>query len=430
MKLKRLLFLHNTLKILGLLCFSSLLYASSLFNVTLSNQALTINTTIPNFTYYNVSISFSGDQYRVVNPALNCNSVQNGDCLFTVSDTVSKVIPFNGPANQNLAATLCLNGIGKLSCQVFSFDVGDFWTNTNGPQYGEGGATTFNISSINSQRVYAGSDSQGLFRTLDGGKTWTSLDNPNLPENDKLIFSHAVVAGATPNLDTIFLSTFFSGLFKSTDGGATFIELVNYHVSNARSLAALDPLHVYAGSTSTGVYETIDGGVTWNQTGLTTGRIQGLQVVTPNIIYAGDATFGGGATGVYKSVDGGTTFVTKNNGITDLQILTLFAVNSDIVFAGTDSGGVFKTIDGGENWVAVNNGLESLQIISITAIDENTIYVISLNPNKVYKTVDGGANWQLHDDRLPEGKRFVHASSDGVVYVGTLASPIGVYKGS
>ena len=117
--------------------------------------------------------------------------------------------------------------------------------------------------------------------------------------------------------------------------------------------------------------------------------------------------------GVWQSENGGITW----NPIFDkMPVQSIGAVafdpsNPDVIWAGTGEGnprnsqnsgkGLYKTLDGGANWKLV--GLENTKTIHRIIIDSknsNTVYIASLGsawgPNEdrgVFKTLDGGSTW-------------------------------------
>src|SRR5262245_55569567 len=78
-------------------------------------------------------------------------------------------------------------------------------------------------------------------------------------------------------------------------------------------VVAIDPIDaasVYAGSDS-GVYRSVNGGVTWSNLGLTRVRSLAIDFTNPNVLYAGTESGPGMGTGgrmLFKSTDGGMTW--------------------------------------------------------------------------------------------------------------------------
>src|SRR5437016_4607599 len=78
-----------------------------------------------------------------------------------------------------------------------------------------------------------------------------------------------------------------------------------------------NPLIIYAGSGTSGVYKTTNGGTTWatSNTGLTYLNINamGISPSNPSVIYAGTDSLGGSNSGVYKSTNDGATWTFTPN---------------------------------------------------------------------------------------------------------------------
>ena len=127
---------------------------------------------------------------------------------------------------------------------------------------------------------------------------------------------------------------------------------------------AIDPQNsqtVYA-SMDTGLFKTTDGGANWSalRPGLR-GHPAILKLVidpqNPGTLYAGLA----GPGGVFKSDDGGMTW--NQAGLSDafspIGSLAIDPRNPQTLYAGMHTG-IFKTTDGGQTWTAAGSGLPSL----------------------------------------------------------------------
>jgi photosystem II stability/assembly factor-like uncharacterized protein len=181
---------------------------------------------------------------------------------------------------------------------------------------------------------------KGIFRTLDGGRTWTSMGLEETRVIHRiLIDSHQpstiyVGAGGSPwgpNVER--------GVFKSTDSGKTWkkilysndlsgiADLVMDPTNPRKIIAALyehkrTPWDFVSGGKGSGLYLTYDGGDNWKkitaEEGLPKGDLGriGLAIAPskPNIMYA---LMEAKENGLYKSTDGGehwTLVSTKNIG--------------------------------------------------------------------------------------------------------------------
>jgi hypothetical protein len=121
---------------------------------------------------------------------------------------------------------------------------------------------------------------------------------------------------------TLYAGTSNGGVFKSTDGGASWTAmntgLTNLNV-NALAIDPVPPSTLYAGTSNGGVFKSTDGGASWTamNTGLTSFNVNALALDPSNssTLYAG--TNGG----VYKSMYGGTLAAEES-------ILVTISINS------------------------------------------------------------------------------------------------------
>lgn len=130
---------------------------------------------------------------------------------------------------------------GGRSAILYSDDYGDTFTekavvtsqfpahgNDNGRQAGERLAVDPNKGDI----LFCGSRTKGLWKSADGGATWTRLANTTFPDNRKIAFvqfipNSAVKGNATPE---IYVGLQYSGgnnLFASVDGGDSWQAVEN-----------------------------------------------------------------------------------------------------------------------------------------------------------------------------------------------------------
>jgi photosystem II stability/assembly factor-like uncharacterized protein len=187
--------------------------------------------------------------------------------------------------------------------------------------------------------VFAGTVGEGLWRSTDLGLTFTRLGGTTISD------VRAVAADGSRILGGGRL-----GLYRSVDGGATWTQPLTGFVSSI-TVDPRNPDIVYVAGQTTGVLRSTDGGVTFKEinTGLTTLRTsRGAGVVidprTSATLYV--ATEGGG---VFKSIDGGESWRPVNQGLSNLTVFALAIDPQDpgVLYAGGGSG-VFKTTTGGE----------------------------------------------------------------------------------
>src|SRR5436189_276047 len=106
------------------------------------------------------------------------------------------------------------------------------WTSTNGPNGGPIGALA--IDPVTPATLYAGTDSNGVFKSTNGGGSWSAV-NTGLTDNN----ASRNVAALTiaPQIPTTLYAGTGGGLFKSTNGGGNWSALN----SGLGGLLAIDP---------------------------------------------------------------------------------------------------------------------------------------------------------------------------------------------
>ncbi len=246
------------------------------------------------------------------------------------------------------------------------------------------------------------------------------------------------------NPNTYYVGAPAGGIWKSTDSGTTWTPLSDYLPQIGVSGIAIDPtnsniIYIATGdddagdSYSIGVLKSIDGGLTWNPTGLqffssgnTSNEIY-IHPTNPNILWVATSQ------GLYKTTNGGTTWLNKLNG--DIKDLKLKPNNPDIIYA-TSTSSFYKSIDGGENFTQISNGLPAFSnrlLIDVTPANENLVLALSTDGSGmfqgVYKSTDSGNNFvrtNEFDDILNSGQTWfnlaltVSETDENIVFVGAL----------
>jgi photosystem II stability/assembly factor-like uncharacterized protein len=255
-----------------------------------------------------------------------------------------------------------------------------------GPSRG-GRVTTVTGVPSQPRTFYMGVASGGLFRTTDGGATWTPISDGKIPLGS---MGSIAVADSDPNI--IYVGT-------GSDG-------VRSNVSTGR-----------------GVYKTTDGGETWQFVGLyNAGQIGAVRIhpTNPNIVWVsamGDAFKPNAERGIFKTDDGGKTwrktlFISDGVGAMDVELQpgnpsVVYAWMSHLerkpwtIISGSKEGGFYKSIDGGEKFTKITNGLPAELIgkanLAVTAAKPDRVYaLVEAKPGGgFYRSDDAGQSWTL-----------------------------------
>lgn len=236
-----------------------------------------------------------------------------------------------------------------------------------------------------------------------------------------------------------------SSAFAQTPSAAT-ANLLNKSWSSvgpdggdARSLASdpKNPQHLYLGTTSSWVYETIDGGKSWHRLAkLGTSDdfiVDNIFVDSsdPKTLVIGVWKVDERGGGIYISHDAG-----KNWGpVADMAGQSVRALaqapsNPKIYVAGTVSG-VYRSVDGGQHWSQMSpehsTDLHEIESVAIDPVDTNIVYAGTWH--LPWKTTDGGAHWSnIKEGLIDDSDVFsiiIDQHTPSVVYASACS---GIYK--
>jgi photosystem II stability/assembly factor-like uncharacterized protein len=248
-----------------------------------------------------------------------------------------------------------------------SMDFGVSWDTLTGLPFAGGWSFAF-IDSI----LVAGSFGWGIYLSSDLGNTWIVSDSGIATnENVHVVLKHKsyVFAGTADNVN-------MNGIFRSSDNGHSWIAVnTGLPSTNIFSLAS-NGQYIYAGTAATGgVYRSTDDGMNWFpiNNGLPVSAILSL-AAQGSKVYAATTE-----SSVYYSSNNGENWnVTNISGLPTFSICSLVLVDSSL-FVATTAAGIFLTQDNGINWNYVNNGLTNLNIRSLFVTDNNYLFAGTTN---------------------------------------------------
>jgi photosystem II stability/assembly factor-like uncharacterized protein len=162
----------------------------------------------------------------------------------------------------------------------------------------------------NGQTFYASVESGGLYKTSDGGATWTHAGEPLPAER---ITSLDIDPVNTQNVYVGYTVRGLGRVARSTDGGATWPLTLTVAITEAEiSALAVDPeqpTRVYAGTTGRGLFRSDDAAASWTPTGTELGKsVQRIVIntkVDQNPVYALTEN------GVFTSLDQGDGWASR-----------------------------------------------------------------------------------------------------------------------
>ncbi len=214
--------------------------------------------------------------------------------------------------------------------------------------------------------AFAPSSERGVFRSTDGGKTWTktlyvddrtgATDLAFAPSNANIVFAGMYQVQRQPW--TFTSGGPGSGLYRSTDGGATWKRLEGHGLPEGIlgrigvSVSGADPNRVYAmiEAEKGGLYRSDDGGDSWKRINDDERYRQRAWYFSHIFADPKDAdTVYVLNTGMFRSADGGKSFNLLPAPHGDHHALWIDPTNPQRMING-DDGGATISIDGGKNW--------------------------------------------------------------------------------
>ena len=326
-----------------------------------------------------------------------------------------------------------------LFCGTLSFaqEVSPKWlSNTPARNIGPGGmsgrVTTIDVVNNAPDNIYVGTASGGVWKSTSGGIDWTPIFD------DQVTASIGALAIQQSNPDVIWVGTGEGnprnslnggyGIFKSLDGGKTWqsMGLENTRHIHRIIIDPTQPNTVYVAAIGSpwgvhperGIYKTTNGGKSWKKILYQNPKTGAADLVmdptNPNKLIAAmwehkrDPWFfnsGGKGSGLFVSYDGGESWKEKTDedGLPkgDLGRIGLAIAKNkpNIVYALVEAkkNALYKSIDGGEKWAKVNdkNDIGNRPFyysdIRVDPENENRIYSVFTYVNV---SEDGGRNFK------------------------------------
>ena len=292
---------------------------------------------------------------------------------------------------------------------------------------------------------WIGAPAGGLWKTTNGGAAWlTNTDYLTVigcsdlavdPTNPNIMY---LATGDMEQGDTRSI-----GVLKSTDGGITWNNTgLSFTVIQARRMSRIiinpNNTQIVLAATSVGIYRSADAGNTWTQITSNATYDMEFKPGDPNTVYASGTAF-------YLSTNGGQTFSTISNGISsaaERMKITVTPNDPNYVYAlassPSNSGllGVYRSVSSGTAFTLMTNSPDILNgscsnptaggqgwydlTIAVSPIDKNEVAVGGVN---VWRSTNGGSNFSLIGcwNATNSSPLYVHADQHELEY-----NPLGV----
>jgi hypothetical protein len=291
-----------------------------------------------------------------------------------------------------------VGGLVRLRPSLVTGVMGTVWTPIGpspifqGTSQVNGRVSAIALNPNNPNVIYQGASGGGVWRTIDGGATWSPLYDQQVSLG---VGEPSAIAIDPSNTNTIYVGTsarfvlnISKGILKSTDGGGSWIVLG----------------------------DGFPAGNTGNADNLFAGNSINVIIVDPansNVLYLAASS------GLYRSTDGGRNWTLGTNGSGDARSLALDTTSpagSRRLYAGADGSGIRQSTNGGQTWTQILSTATPAVAASLPASSTIGHVLVDLAPPT--------------SPPNPGGIQVLYASMEGVCTAPScgVADPLGLFR--
>ena len=350
----------------------------------------------------------------------------------------------------------------KHSFLPIALTAGSIW-DPIGPLNLQGRALCVAVNPLNSNTLYVGTASGGLWRSFTAGMSgdWQQLQLGYAAlgissilidpiDSNTIYIGTGEVYGYQTSVGGLVVRTtrgsYGIGILKTTNGGNAWTKSIDWSYDQQRGVQCLkfnpSNRHSIWAATTEGIFRSINDGSGWEQLNSTLlAEDIVINSLDTNLILASFGDLNSPGTGVYKSADGGSIWniVTGLPPYTGKTLFSEYAANPQIVYASvadstTDAGGLWRTTDFGDNWAhvldATNLNLYQVQgwyshYVVVHPSDSNQIVYSAVRRSK---SNDGGQSF--HDVATGYADNHGYAIDPNNPNVLYAANDDGIYRSS
>ncbi|WP_183075530.1 WD40/YVTN/BNR-like repeat-containing protein [Gillisia mitskevichiae] len=225
-----------------------------------------------------------------------------------------------------------VGGLGKI---IKTIDGGDNWSIQNTGLY-----ILFDVFFADENTGYAVGNHSTILKTDDGGNNWILQESGINEELNSVYFLDKNIG---------FISGQNGIILKTLNGGEEW-ELDNDPYRKSSNSIKFTDTNTGFSAGFRGIYNTNDGGSTWNQQLVSAFRLNELCTNSDGSMYA--VGYGGF---IYKAANAESDWQVNTRNL-NYELTTIFFTNETTGFVAGSDGDIFKTTDSGENWTEQESG--------------------------------------------------------------------------
>ena len=281
----------------------------------------------------------------------------------------------------------------------------------------------------NEQMIYAAAYQGGLWKTTNGGNSWSPLGD----QFDDMRVESVVVQSGNANI--VYYGDASGGVYKSTNGGTSFSLLIDLPSSITDIKINPNNTNQVFVSNASGVYRSTNGGASWS--GILSGASGNFEDLafkpgSSSVLYAS------GRNRFIRSTNEGDSWSVVNLPVSSPGRLRMAvtAANSNYVYLFSGAGHVLRSTNSGasftlrtQNFSLVAGQSNHNLGIAANPNNANEIYVAGVAP--VFRSVNGGTSFSGISSGNVSASNYVHADVMNMEFVNStlyVGSDGGLYK--